>query len=569
MASINVKTPHSGNITHEGGKAFRRPPKQELFLLAASFLNEPKFYETSNEQTHRIDELAEAVASDGEWILNLVEWLRGDGGLRTSAQVVAAACVHARLKFGIDSKDGLNRKIISASIHRADEGPALLAFYIDRYGKNVPKPVKRGVADALNRMNESQYLKYRGKTSKGSVSIADAISITHPSPKDKLHEALFAYAQSEKHGENGNVEDLPLIAARNAFEALPAKVKKEFLTSSTYESIDRLKLTHEYVFSSMPDATRNEKLLAWKRLIPTMGYQACLMNTRRILELCGEKVERPMNAYNWFIDDRGEDTEEESQPVSSALVNEVESMLLDRIAHPDEAGYTVMPLSFLAAYRNVPKIAQNVLADNFQKTIGNIPELPGRTLVLVDGSGSMNSLVSARSTVTSFDNACMFAAAIAYKSPNTAVYRFNDDAQRVDLSRHIADSVPILAALDAFGHAVGGTRVAACTEDAYIDCKKRGESVSRVIVITDEQTSFTDKPRYMWRSDGYDTPLGETIPEDIPLYVWNVGGYRPAIDMGDRMRVALGGLTDSAFKLIGYAENCGVEGEERWPWNEH
>ena len=97
MASINVKTPHSGNVTYEGGKVVCRTPKQELFLLSASFLNEPKFYETAGEQASRIDELAEKVAADGEWILNLVKWLRGDGGLRTSAQVVAAACVHARL----------------------------------------------------------------------------------------------------------------------------------------------------------------------------------------------------------------------------------------------------------------------------------------------------------------------------------------------------------------------------------------------------------------------------------------------------------------------------------------
>lgn len=573
MASINVNTTNSGSVTYEGGKAYRRSPKQELFLLAASFLNEPKFYETSNEQKSRIDELAEAVANDGKWILNLVEWLRGDGGLRTSAQVVAAACVHARLKLGIDSKDGLNRKIISASIHRADEGPALLAFYIDRYGKNVPKPVKRGVADALNRMNESQYLKYRGKTNRGAISIADAISITHPTPKDQLHDALFAYALNEQHGGKCDDTDLPLIAARNAFEKLQQKTRKEFLTNPTYTSIEKLQLTHEYVFSAMPDATDNEKLMAWNKLIPTMGYQACLMNTRRILALCGEDVEpsASQTIRNWFMNDCDEmfDERQHDKPkpdVSPVLVNKVEWKLFDRLSNPNE--YKVMPLSFLAAYRNVPSVAQGVLSDTVWKTLDNIPVLSGRTLILVDGSGSMMGSMSSRSSVSLFDNACMFATALAYKS-NAEVYRFNSEAQRVDLKPYIDASKSMLEAIDAFGSAMGGTRVAYSTQQAYHDCVSRGVEINRVIVITDEQTSFTDKPCfYTWRGNS-DIALGDAVPSDIPFYVWNVGGYRPAIDLGTPNRMALGGLTDSAFKLITYVENVGnVDGEQKWPWDD-
>lgn len=561
MASINVKTPHSGNVTHEGGKAVCRTPKQELFLLSASFLNEPKFYETAGEQASRIDELAEKVAADGEWILNLVKWLRGDGGLRTSAQVVAAACVHARLKLGIDSGDGLNRKIISASIRRADEGPAMLAFYIDRYGRNVPKPVKRGVADALNRMNESQYLKYRGKGNRGSVSIADAVSIAHPTPKDDEHAALFAYALNERHDGEKDDSKLPLIAARNAFEALPADVKKQMLLGMDAGDIESLKLTHEYVFSALGDSTDEEKLLMWEKLLPTMGYQACLMNTRRILELCGEgTVPVQLNHGYWFDypvrrDDSTADADDAPR-VKTPLESHVENLLLDRISNPGAAGYKVMPLSFLAAYRNVQKPAQKVLAASVSQTVENIPELGGRTLVLVDGSGSMDYSNSSRSSITPFDTACMFAAAIAYKSHAASVYRFNTSIERVHLDRFIEGRMSILDALDRFGMAHGGTNVIVSVANAYKECIANGEEIDRVIVITDEQTSFWD--------GAYS--INDAVPADVPLYVWNVGGYRPAIDMGKRNRMNLGGLTDSAFSLLAYAEMCGEGDTAEWPW---
>lgn len=561
MASINVKTPHSGNVTHEGGKAVCRTPKQELFLLSASFLNEPKFYETAGEQASRIDELAEKVAADGEWILNLVKWLRGDGGLRTSAQVVAAACVHARLKLGIDSGDGLNRKIISASIRRADEGPAVLAFYIDRYGRNVPKPVKRGVADALNRMNESQYLKYRGKGNRGSVSIADAVSIAHPVPKDDEHAALFAYTLNERHDGEKDDSKLPLIAARNAFEALPADVKKQMLLGMDAGDIESLKLTHEYVFSALGDSTDEEKLLMWEKLLPTMGYQACLMNTRRILELCGEgtvPIRLSPRYYHWFGYSVPTTDAAGDPHVKTPLESRVENLLLNRISNPGEAGYKVMPLSFLAAYRNVQKPAQNVLAASVSQTVENIPELGGRTLVLVDGSGSMDYSNSGHSSITPFDTACMFAAAIAYKSHAASVYRFNTSAERVDLTRFIEGRMSILDALDRFGTAQGGTNVITSTANAYKECIANGEEIDRVIVITDEQTSFGDS--------SWEGSLDDAVPTDVPLYVWNVGGYRPAIDMGKRNRMNLGGLTDSAFSLLAYAEKCGEGDTAEWPW---
>lgn len=163
MASINRKPIVH---THEGGKAVLRTPQQELFVLCVSFLNEDSFYETASETRLRLEELAAHTCSDTDWCLNLIKWLRGDGGLRTVAQIAAVALVHARLGKKLD---GGNRQIIAASIQRPDEGPAVLNAWKTSYG-TIPKPVKRGVADALQNLTENGYLKWNGKTEKGQIS---------------------------------------------------------------------------------------------------------------------------------------------------------------------------------------------------------------------------------------------------------------------------------------------------------------------------------------------------------------------------------------------------------------
>lgn len=63
MAGINRKP---GVRTHEGGRATRRTPKQELFVLCAGFLNEDTFYETSGQTEQRLGQLATQVCEDTE-----------------------------------------------------------------------------------------------------------------------------------------------------------------------------------------------------------------------------------------------------------------------------------------------------------------------------------------------------------------------------------------------------------------------------------------------------------------------------------------------------------------------
>jgi len=65
--------------------------------------------------------------------------------MRTAPVVLAAEAVRARLAAGLD---GGNRQLVGSVLRRADEPGEMLAYWTSRYGRAVPQPVKRGVADA-------------------------------------------------------------------------------------------------------------------------------------------------------------------------------------------------------------------------------------------------------------------------------------------------------------------------------------------------------------------------------------------------------------------------------------
>lgn len=135
---------------HQGATGHLRDSRSELFLLAvANFVSQETFHEDGEERDTRYAALVRALAvEDPEWTAGLLRWLRRDGRMRTASVVGAAEYVKARLDAG--AVDGpSNRQVVDSVLLRADEPGELLGYWTSRYGRAVPKPVKRGIADAV------------------------------------------------------------------------------------------------------------------------------------------------------------------------------------------------------------------------------------------------------------------------------------------------------------------------------------------------------------------------------------------------------------------------------------
>jgi hypothetical protein len=172
--------------THEGGLGYARDAKSELFVLAVSnFVGERTFYESASDRDDRFEQLvAKVTGEDPDWARRLIPWLRNEAQMRSASLVAAAEYVRAGGELG--------RQVVSAALQRADEPAEMLAYWHQRHGRRVPKPLKRGVADAVVRLyNERSALKYDGRAK--AWRMADVIELVHPEPKDAKQSTLFKY----------------------------------------------------------------------------------------------------------------------------------------------------------------------------------------------------------------------------------------------------------------------------------------------------------------------------------------------------------------------------------------
>lgn len=505
--------------THEGAPAYVRDVRGELFLLGTTnFVGEDTFYEKGGARDDRFQRLiGEVAAFDPQWIAEFTRWLRTESFMRSSPLVGAAEAVKARLDAGLH---GGNRPIIDAALARADEPGEMFAYWSSRYGRNFPQPVKRGVADAVGRLyNERAVLKY--DTDTHAFRFADVIELAHPKPTAGWRSALYEHALARRHNrpELFRHDPLPTLLRRHELMQMPVEQRRAWLDDvvASGRAPERLRaagMTWEALagwLNGPMDAS------AWEAMIPFMGLMALSRNLRN-------------------FDEAG---------VSDAAAAQV----IARFGDPAEVAQSRMfPYRWLAAYEHAPSLRWGYALDKaLQASLANLPEMAGRSLILIDTSNSMNDTMSGKSTMSRVKAAAVFGVALAAKNGQADVYGFADGVFRHDIpagSSVIEQVRRFCARTGEVGH---GTQITESVRSTFA-------GHDRVFIFSDMQTM-----------DGwYGQGVTDAVPRSVPLYGFNLAGYRPAaFDAGSRNRIEFGGLTDAIFKMIPTIE-AGARG--RWPW---
>jgi 60 kDa SS-A/Ro ribonucleoprotein len=135
----------------------------------------------------------------------------------------------------------------------------------------------------------------------------------------------------------------------------------------------------------------------------------------------------------------------------------------------------VLPFRFLAAARYAPQW-EEPLEQAMYKAIAGREKFAGRTMLLVDISGSMDAPLARRSEMLRMDAACGLAVLLREVCEAVEVYSFSDSLVRVPARRGFALRDAIVSSQahggTQLGHALGSLR----------------EAYDRIIVITDEQS---------------------------------------------------------------------------------
>ena len=515
--------------THEGGTGFVREPKAELFVTAVSSLMKPTFYEAEDAREARLAKLAGQVAvEDPEWTLRFITWLRNEANMRSVAVVVAAQAVKARLD---EKLAGHNRKLIAAAIRRADEPGEVIAYWQARFGRNLPMPVKRGVADAARKAyTERSVLRYDGGA--GAMRLGDVVELVHPKASGPAQSALFGYLLDRRHGRRETPEDdlklLPAITTRAWLNAMPVATRHEFARKVL--ALDPVAEDNwvralagqwewgkSWLGQDAEDKTfdRVSEADQWKLFIQNgMGYMAILRNLRNFDEA---KIDRDTRKH-----------------VEAILTSE------DEVKRSRQ-----FPFRFFSAYKAVSGESWEApLSIGLSYSLDNVPSLPGRTLLLADMSGSMWPWHSStKGTTYPYEEASLFATALALRAEGADLIQYGTNSEAVKLD----PAKGILGNMSKF-RSMGGTYTIETLRKHF----KAGEH-DRVVIITDEQAHY----------DRLGGGVDSVVPTDIPVYTWNIGGHRAAHTAAGPNRHSFAGLNDQSWGQIPLIE---AGATQDWPF---
>lgn len=535
VTSSPVTTTGETARTYEGATGHLRDAKSELFLLAISnTVGTDTFYEKAGDRDNRFATLVRQLAvEDPAWTAGLLAWLRSEGNMRTASLVGAAEFVHARLNADQEptvvtgAVPFSNRSVIASVLQRADEPGELLGYWTQNYGRAIPKPVKRGIEDALGRLYTEQNLLKYDSAGKG-YRFGDVIELVHPKPKALWQGDLFKHAIDRRHNRDGEPPlSLNLLQSRAALAEWPLEKRRQLLARP--DAADTLKhagMTWEALAGWLQGPLDKQ---AWEAVIPSMRLMALARNLRNFDE--------------------------------AGVSDEVAATVAARFADPEQVRASRMfPFRWWAAYKAAPSLRwAHALEQALGYSLGNVPGLKGRTLILVDRSPSMfpgyGYSTPNRSDITLAEQAAVFGSALALRAETPTLVEFGQTSKAVPVPK----GGSTLRLVEQFGM-IGGTDIPSAVKQHF-------DGHDRVVIVTDEQTRPGWLPSNCHGYGGMrETQIDDLIPKNVPVYMWNMAGYKPgAMPSGTSNRHAMGGLSDAAFRMIPLLD---AGRSARWPWEQ-
>jgi 60 kDa SS-A/Ro ribonucleoprotein len=363
----------------------------------------------------------EAYRTDAQMLARLKQLI-----VDCDKKFVAQAAVYARNEYGMRSVShvvaselakytgGVDwaKDFYAAVVRRPDDITEILAYHAANNGK-VPNGMKKGLAASFGKFDGYSLAKYRGEGH--AFKLVDAANLLHPKPSE-----------------------------RNA-DALRQLMRGELKSVDTWET----KLSAAGQGGASEDEKIENKREVWVDLITSekIGYFALLRNLRNIIEQAPDMIGA---ACRLLTDDR---------LIKKSLV---------------------LPFRYLTAYDELAKLGGNsavrdvLIALNraVDISLGNLPDFGGKSLVVLDVSGSMSQTATNPSPAKI---GALFAAVLA-KATNADIMVFAEGAQYH--SYNPMDSTMTIANSLRFGG--GGTNFAAIFQRATA-------KYDRVFLLSDMQ----------------------------------------------------------------------------------
>lgn len=459
-----------------GGAAYTESAKLQLASHILTSMVSDQYYRSAGQGISDLKALLPQV--DPLFAAKAAVYARREHGLRSISHVIAGELAH-------DVK-GTNwmRPFMRSVVVRVDDITEIMSYYISQYGRRpIPNVFKgrRGLREALRKFDEYQVARYRADDKK--FSLVDFVNLTHPYPSKRNGDAVGKLVAGTLRNEN--TWESGLSAAGNV-------VVEEG--------------------ESREDAVAEAKSEAWGDLISSkrLGYTALLRNLRNIANQAPESLD-------------------------AALEMLTDENMIRRSR--------VLPFQFTTAASEISALPHSrKILDAIEKateiSMANVPTFEGKTLIVVDGSGSMQGFGRFSSGKTPADIASLFAAVLYKANPNADLMTFSMTAQYLNLP-----PAGVLSIANSLKEKMdgGGTNFHAIFEKAQ-------GAYDRVIILSDMQG---------WV--GHDTPAKEFAAykkrtgANPHVYSFDLQGYG-TLQFPEAQVFALAGFSDKVFNVMATLE---------------
>lgn len=457
-----------------GGEAYQQNTKTELASLVLTSMLIDKMYRSAGDEQTRLIDLLTTLNKRGElqFAAQAALYARHEHGLRTISHVIAGEIALMKGEFA------WRRRFFDQIVRRPDDAIEIVGYVRGKNGsdKMLPNALKRGIAAALVRFDEYALSKYKGEAK--AFTLVDLANLCHPkAPKKHPIHLLMTDTIAPAH-------------------------TWEMLLSEAGKATDPAKA----------------KAAAWKDVIESeqLGYMACLMNLRNIIEQAPKMV----------------------KPALAIITDEkqVRKSLL-------------MPTQFVSAAKALSEIngegvREALAAVNTATEIAmsNVPTLEGRTLVALDASGSMNAAATER--YSCFEIGALFAAVLYKANKNTDFMYFANDGQYMSFD---ADQKLLPLREQVVQKRInGGTNFHAIFQAA-------NRAYDRIVILSDMQAWMATGE---WQTSNPQASLTEyrhRTSSDPAIYSFDLQGHGTTQFPSHKV-FTLAGWTDKVFKIMGTLE---------------
>ncbi len=464
----------------DGYFGFQRPLEEQYLQTLLTNTLRNTFYADKNDLFQEAEFIHEQMLQkDAEFVAKALPFARQKGCMRLQP-------VYGLAKLAQTHKE-LFKEIFSKVILIPSDLQDFMTILEGSGHGQGGRAVKNTVAKWLNQ-NLSEYwsIKYNGKGR--GFSLADIIQTTHPVPGSEQTGKLFKYLISGECGfQDGKIY---------AYEQL----KKAQTSVEQIRWIKEGQLPHEVV-TGVCNMSRTGASELWNALVPEMPVFALIRN---------------LNALD-----------------RAGVLDTNRSLIEKKLTDGDILRKSkILPFRFLNAFNATPKAwVKDALRQAVELTFASLPEIPGKTAVFLDSSGSMSGEYLRIGSV--------FALALFKKTKGNGVFWLFDTAVH-DPKASLHDSILTQAERIT---AQGGT-------DTGAPVRALRNRVDNIIIITDEQQN-SGSPFYKELVNYRKKYNANARAFVIDLAPYRSGMVPPADDLSHYIY----GWSDQVLQYISFATN--------------